>query len=168
MKMSLAENLRSLETRKQISGIRIGYILGVDETGRLLVDFAGNTEGPLPARFAESVKQRLNSGVAPSDEKVLLAFENEDPKLPIVVDLICDFVEMTDKADNIALLVDETDDVYVDGRRIMFDASEQIVLRCGKASITLTRAGKVLIRGAYVLNRSTGVNKMKGGSVQIN
>jgi hypothetical protein len=43
-----------------------------------------------------------------------------------------------------------------------------MVLRCGKASITLTRAGKVLIQGSYVLSRSTGVNRVKGGAVQIN
>ena len=30
------------------------------------------------------------------------------------------------------------------------------------------RAGKVLIRGAYLLSRSSGVNRIKGGSVQIN
>ena len=166
--MSLAENLRSIEIKKKISGIRIGHIHGVDKKGRLLVDFPGNIEGPLPARFAESAKQKLSSGVGTSDEKILLAFEKEDPKLPIVIDLICDAIEMTEKANNIALRIDETDDVYVDGRRIMYDASEQIVLRCGKASITLTRAGKVIIRGAYVLNRSSGVNKIKGGSVQIN
>jgi hypothetical protein len=45
---------------------------------------------------------------------------------------------------------------------------KEIVLRCGKASITLTRAGKIIIRGAYLLNRSSGVNKIKGASVQIN
>ena len=43
-----------------------------------------------------------------------------------------------------------------------------MVLRCGKASITLTKAGKVLIEGSYVLSRSTGVNRIKGGSVQLN
>ena len=37
-----------------------------------------------------------------------------------------------------------------------------------KASITLTSAGKILLRGAYILNRSSGVNRIKGGSVQIN
>jgi hypothetical protein len=42
------------------------------------------------------------------------------------------------------------------------------VLHCGKASITLTRAGKVIIRGEYVLARSSGVNRIVGGSVQIN
>jgi hypothetical protein len=56
----------------------------------------------------------------------------------------------------------------VDGERLVFTAKKEIVLRCGKASITLTRSGKVLIRGAYLLSRSSGVNRIKGGSVQIN
>ena len=59
-------------------------------------------------------------------------------------------------------------DVDVDGQRMIVSAKEQLVLRCGKASITLTKAGKVLIEGSYVLSRSTGVNRIKGGSVQLN
>ena len=59
-------------------------------------------------------------------------------------------------------------DAVIDGKQITFDAEEQIVLRCGKSSITLTKKGKVIIRGAYLLNRSTGVNHIKGGSVKIN
>ena len=52
--------------------------------------------------------------------------------------------------------------------RLELTAEREIVLRCGKASITLTRAGKVLIRGDYISSRSSGVNKIKGGSVQLN
>jgi hypothetical protein len=59
-------------------------------------------------------------------------------------------------------------DVDADGQRLIVSAKEQLVLRCGKASITLTKAGKVLIEGSYVLSRSTGVNRLKGGSVQLN
>ena len=51
---------------------------------------------------------------------------------------------------------------------MLITAKDRLVLRCGKASITLTRAGKVLIEGAYVLSRSTGVNRVKGGTVQLN
>jgi hypothetical protein len=42
------------------------------------------------------------------------------------------------------------------------------VLKCGNASITLTKAGKILVEGTYVSNRSSGVMRIKGGSVQIN
>ena len=58
--------------------------------------------------------------------------------------------------------------VDADGQRLIVNAKEQLVLRCGKASITLTQSGKVLIDGTYVLNRSSGVNRIKGGSVQLN
>ena len=57
---------------------------------------------------------------------------------------------------------------HIDGERLEFSAEREIVLRCGKASITLTREGKVLIKGAYLSSRSSGVNRIKGGSVQIN
>jgi hypothetical protein len=59
-------------------------------------------------------------------------------------------------------------EVDADGERLLVSARTQMVLRCGKASITLTRAGKVLIQGSYVLSRSTGVNRLRGGAVQIN
>jgi hypothetical protein len=59
-------------------------------------------------------------------------------------------------------------EAVVDGEMVNIEGKEQIVLKCGKASITLTRSGKILIRGAYLLNRSSGVNRIKGGSVQIN
>ena len=59
-------------------------------------------------------------------------------------------------------------DVSLDGERLTLTADKEIVLRCGKASVTLTRAGKIIIRGAYLSNRSSGVNKIKGASVQIN
>jgi hypothetical protein len=59
-------------------------------------------------------------------------------------------------------------EVDADGERLIVSAREQVVIRCGKASITLTKAGKVLIQGAYVLSRSSGVNRIKGGSVQLN
>ncbi|MDX2148819.1 MAG: hypothetical protein SFZ23_14995 [Planctomycetota bacterium] len=59
-------------------------------------------------------------------------------------------------------------EVHADDERVSLTARNEISIRCGRASITLTRAGKVLIKGAYVLSRSTGANRIKGGSVQIN
>ncbi|MFM0323564.1 DUF6484 domain-containing protein [Caballeronia glebae] len=55
-----------------------------------------------------------------------------------------------------------------DGERLIISARSRITLRCGAASITLTAAGKVLLQGEYVSSSSTGVNRLTGGSVEIN
>jgi hypothetical protein len=56
----------------------------------------------------------------------------------------------------------------VDGKRVVLEGEDEVVLRCGDASITLRRDGKVMIRGAYVETQAKGVNRIKGGSVKIN
>lgn len=58
--------------------------------------------------------------------------------------------------------------VQADGERHLIQAEREIVLRCGDASITLTRAGKIIIKGHYILSRSTGYNKIKGAAIDIN
>lgn len=47
-------------------------------------------------------------------------------------------------------------------------ATKQITIRCGASSITLTAEGKIILRGKYIVSRSSGVQRIKGGSVQIN
>jgi uncharacterized protein (DUF2345 family) len=59
-------------------------------------------------------------------------------------------------------------DVKIDGKSVSFDAQEEIVLRCGNASITLSKNGKVVIRGAFVESHATGTNRIKGASVKVN
>jgi hypothetical protein len=59
-------------------------------------------------------------------------------------------------------------DVVVDNKRIEIEGQDEVVLRCGKASITLRRNGRVVLRGTYVESRSSGTNRIKGGSVLIN
>jgi hypothetical protein len=59
-------------------------------------------------------------------------------------------------------------EVQADGERMIVSARKQLVFRCGRASITLTEDGKVLIQGTYLSSRSSGVHRIKGGSVQIN
>jgi hypothetical protein len=168
MKGSLAEDVKTIDFKRQISGIRIGKITSVTEQGYPFVDYAGNTSGPLQARFSGSMEPKLRKIFATADHKVLLVFENENPKLPIIIDTISDSIDEVSRKNPVALQMDETDNIFIDGKRLTFDAKEQIVLRCGKSSITLTRTGKVLIRGAYLLSRSSGVNRIRGASVKLN
>jgi Domain of unknown function (DUF6484) len=168
MKTSLAQEIRTLETLRQIQGIRVGKIVKIDERGQVFIDYADNQQGPIVARFTRSVDIESLRYAENNHVKILLAFENNDPKLPIIVDMISSLIDNIADDNNAPIEIEKPDDIFVDGKRVTFDAKEEIVLRCGKASITLTKAGKVLIRGAYLLSRSSGVNRIKGGSVQLN
>lgn len=151
----------------QSEGPRIGTITSIAADGRILVDFPGNSLGPVPARLTTSAKGRLRES-SPVGRDVLLVFEGRDPCRPVIIDTLYSIIdEITDQpADGIEGQAPE--EVSVDRKRIVIDAEKEIVLRCGDASITLTSAGKVLIRGNYLLSRSAGANRIRGGSVQIN
>jgi hypothetical protein len=56
----------------------------------------------------------------------------------------------------------------VDGTRVRVTARDEVVIACGKASITLRRNGRVVIRGTHVETLSSGTNRIKGGQVRVN
>lgn len=146
------------------AGLRTGRITAIDEDGVLEVDFDGNRYPGLKARHLGSLSYELLRSAWQNEADVLIGFERNDLRQPVVMDVIREQVQPELAAQSL----DEIDDVCIQGKRIRFDACEQITFKCGKASITLTRAGKVMVRGAYVSSRSSGVNTLKGGSVRIN
>ena len=151
---TLLDELRSTaSSRSTIAGVLIGRLVDLGESGEPLVDFPGNTsKNSLPAHSIVPLEK------GSIGREVVLMFEEGDPHRPVVMGLVEN--HRAERSKDVELVLDK--------KRLVFTAEQEIVLRCGKASITLTRAGKVLIRGAYVLNRSSGVNRIKGGSVQIN
>ena len=140
--------------RREVIGAQVGVLTGIDAAGGLLVECPSVAPGRLLAA-------RSTVPVAAPDigREVVLLFEQADAGRPIIMGFLQPAPGPV-KADAVA--------VERDGERLTLTADREIVLRCGKASLTLTRAGKVLIRGAYLLSRSSGVNRIKGGSVQIN
>ncbi len=135
-------------------GVRRGLLVAVGEDGTPKVDFEGNPDGqPIPAVSTVATTAR------DAGREAVLAFEDEDGHRPILLGLV-----QPPSPPSAA----RPAEVYVDGEQITLSAEKEVVLRCGHSSITLTRAGKILIRGKYLLSRSSGVNRIKGGSVQIN
>lgn len=114
-----------------------------------------NNQTELPARTTVPLTPDLVG------REVVLAFENGDASLPIIMGVIAPHPLP------VAATAEETT-ACVDGERVVIEGRKEIVLKCGKASITLTKAGKVLIKGAYLSSRSSGVNRIRGGSVHIN
>jgi hypothetical protein len=95
---------------------------------------------------------------------VVVLLEAGDSRRPIVVGVLQVQCSVAPVKANPPQLVS----VCADDDRIELSADREIVLRCGDASITLTRSGKILIKGKYILSRSTGYNKIKGAAVDIN
>ena len=50
----------------------------------------------------------------------------------------------------------------MDGKRVVIEGKDEIVLQCGQASITLRRNGKVIIKGTYVESHASGTQRIKG------
>ncbi len=151
----------------------IGAVVEFDEQGRPLVNFSENTSGhALPAITTLSLTQQHIG------RQVALLFANEDMHSPIIMGLIHsplqDMLEsfnssQTENQNNVEIEGElKVENVQVDGNKLVFEAREEIVFKCGDSSITLTKSGKILIRGKYLLNRSTGVNRILGASVQVN
>lgn len=174
VELILAERAARLEAEagppRRIDGVVIGVLEGFTESGEPLIQHPESPDGA--RRIARSVVALTVPDVG---REVALLFEGGDPEKPMVMGLLHAPrmpIELAPPVE--AAAQDGRDssaqplDVTRDGERIEFNAEKEIVLRCGKASITLTRAGKILIRGAYLLTRSSGVNRIQGGSVQIN
>jgi hypothetical protein len=143
---------------RSVAGVVIGTLVGIDTENRVpLVIFSGQS-GSAAVR-ARSVVDLYDPHIG---KDVVLAFEAADQGKPIIMGVLCQSAEV--------LLARAPEEIEIDsdGRRVVINANEQIVLRCGKASITLTKAGKVVITGTYVLTESSGANRIKGGSVDIN
>ena len=148
-------------------GVCVGRIVRITEEGQPLVDFSGNRMGPLKARTVINVPVCCLDGNEEIDS-VLIVFENQDPTLPIIVGIIRDKLYSSHLQQEVTLSEERPSDVLLDGRRIEFDAKEEIVLRCGKSSVTLRKDGKIVVKGVHIVSRASEINKIKGGSVAIN
>jgi len=138
---------------RRLGDVVIGGLVGFTVEAAPLVDFPGNPrDNPVPARTTAFLSSE------DVGREVALLFEGADPSKPILIGPIVHPQQQAIRKSS----------VDRDSERLEFAAAREIVLRCGKASITLTRAGKVLIRGDYVSSQSRGVNKIKGGAVHIN
>lgn len=163
-----------------VGEVVIGELVGLSSTGEPLVDFIMNRQAqPLIALSTVSLTQRHVG------RKVALMFLDGSLRKPLVVGLIYSpLEEIIENFELAAIQKDALDrnadfqsssgnigadsDMHVDGRKVVLEAQEEVVFKCGDASITLNKSGKISIRGKYILNRATGVNRILGGSVQVN
>jgi hypothetical protein len=136
----------------------IGRISGIGADGAPIVDFPENPAGePVPAMATA----RYDLGSMGRD--VALMFISGDPARPLAIGVVA-HSSRKDAVDASATAAEPDEPP----ERLTLAATREIVLQCGRASIVLTRAGKVLLRGAYLSLRSSGMQRITGASVHIN
>jgi hypothetical protein len=146
---------------------RVGWIVDVIDNNYPIVDFSGNTDGPIQARLAlgSDMCSRLNDL---RSTRVLLMFENNDYNLPIIIGIVRDGLQSEQVELSSPASVDRPLEVLVDGKKRIIEAESELILCCGESSIILRSDGKVVIKGKEILSRAAQSNKIKGGTVSIN
>ncbi len=147
---------------------QIGRIVQSDNPAIILVQY-GDLD-PKQAKLTASINRSEVIGSHNAGREVLLLFENGDPEKPIIIDLMQNPIE--EIIDMEAFSQDQSEkksiETVVDDKGIILEAKKQITLKCGKGSITIKEDGKIVVRGTNLISRSSGMNRIKGGSVDIN
>jgi len=131
----------------------IGRVVAVGKNGAPVVTFAGS-----PGDKPMTAQATAPYDLVPVGSSVALLFLDNDRARPLALGVVTP-AEDAPPPEPVPAQPEET---------LTLTATREIVLQCGRASLTLTRAGKVLVRGAYLSLRSSGMQRITGASVQIN
>jgi hypothetical protein len=146
----------------------LGTITSWSSKDGVVVDYAGNLRGPRPALSTVPMSKEELDDLVASRRQVVLTLTCDGSELPIVIGVV-----QTVPAGRVGGRVRKETAAaqvraVVDGDEVLLEGNERVELRCGKASIVLTKAGKVLIQGTYISSRSSGAHRVRGGSVEVN
>ena len=146
--------------------LSITYITGTNKKGDVLV--AIKEEDAKPARLVSGLDRNELIKDEYIGREVLVVFPEGNTDIPVIIAL------MENPIDQLVSLEIEDDekkqekDFKIDGKQVTIEAENEIVMKCGKASILLRNDGKIIIKGTHLLSRSSGPNRIKGASVGIN
>ena len=153
MKTRTQEKPLAAEGSQEAVGARLGRLLAVDGTGQAWLDF-GDGARALPAALAVVATQAELEAVMANRTQVIVVADEAGTRVVGIVGKAA--------AAGKALQAD------LDGARVQLKADKEVVIACGKASITLRANGRVIIRGTQIESYSEGTNRIKGGQVRIN
>jgi hypothetical protein len=147
----------------RVASAVVGTIVAF-ERGEVRVSFEGSTAiARALAQFDDAALERA----ARERAEAVLLFEEGDPERPLLVGQLRSRTPLVD-----AILAGPLPAApavaRVDGKRVAIEGKEEVVLQCGKASLTLRRDGKVVLRGVNLVTQADRVHKIRGGKVQVN
>lgn len=132
----------------RIEGVVVGHILSLEGETPLV----SHPLSPAPV-LARSLAA---SGTLAAGDAVALMFEAGDPARPILMGRMAALPGLGDLT------------ISSDAEQTVISHPRKLVLRCGKASVSLDAEGRVQLRGEYLLSLARGVNRIAGGAVKVN
>jgi hypothetical protein len=162
------------EAAAEVRGARsLAYLGG----HRMVVDTFGD-RGPVIARCLATIDPDVLARGGARGALVNVVFAQGNPEHPIVMGFVDDGMGAgTPGAPAEPVVAPPSSGqtgpdlaLRVDGRpRVLpIEAQEELILKCGQASITLKRDGKIVIKGRYVESHASSTNRIKGAQVKIN
>ncbi|MDX2021977.1 MAG: hypothetical protein SF187_17195 [Deltaproteobacteria bacterium] len=143
---------------------RVGRLVAVDERGTAWVDFDDGGGRPVAATLGFTASREQLEHVMNVKAPVVAYTDEAGTQLVAVVGVALTAPTSPQVASTASPFV-EAD---VDGQRVRVQAEHEVVIACGKASITLRANGRVIIKGTQIESNSEGTNRIKGGQVRIN
>lgn len=137
------------------SAVVLGRIVGLAASGMPLVTYPESPE----ARAREAMST-VDVKLQDIGREVTLVFVRGDWEKPVVSGILRQGNAAAQNAKQVA--------VSVEGQRLVLSAEEEVVIRCGKASIEMKKDGRVAVRGTSLLSRASGANRIKGGFIVLN
>jgi Domain of unknown function (DUF6484) len=148
------ENPPGRSERASAAAVDVGVLCAITSTGQALVNIE---------RIGRVVESESCVVLTPGQlgHRVAVVYDRGRCDRPIVIGVLVPVPAAADPAPR-GVTID------IDQQRLTVTAAKEIVLRCGSASITLTRAGKILLRGEYISAHASGVQRITGATVEIN
>lgn len=191
IKINKEHSVKENESKKKSPGeiapgeIVIGFVVSVDASC-VYVDYVGNPHEKSLLAISTVLIDKKHIG-----RDVALLFNNGDFQQPVVMGIVYSaLAEAIDKSmseeievassieknkkltlsvgDDLSVVHDSSVTIVREGGQCRIESDDELVLKCGKASITLRKDGQLLLRGTHLSSRSTGVNRILGGSVLLN
>jgi len=145
-----------------VVGAVLGHLAGIDAEGRVLflADGAGTA---LAVAIGLPVADGVVARAARTRQRALAVRANESADDWVLVGLVRDRIPARLRRAGPGDV-----EIRVDGDKLVFEAERSIELRCGDASLTLRKDGRIVLSGDYVVSESRGPNKIRGATISLN
>lgn len=135
------------------SGVLRGIVAEILETGEIVVQPFSGDASPVRCDFLET-GQGPPPEITPGDLVLMLV-----PAGPGQNGCVLGRIGRYRRPETVVAPVQDN---------VIIEAGEMLTLLCGESSINLRKDGKLMIRGADVLSKAKGTQRIKGGTVAIN